>query len=85
VLREIAAEQGISPLNSAGNMMNTRQLGSAIIASAASSSAARFAWSDHDVVMRDAEGNVITPRQAKEMQLERLRAEVESEPANGTL
>lgn len=36
VLREIAGERGISPLNGAGNLMNTRQLGAAIIASAGS-------------------------------------------------
>ncbi len=39
VLRKIAQERGISPLNSAGNMMNTRQLGAAIIASSTSSAA----------------------------------------------
>lgn len=36
VLREIAAELRLSPLNSNGNAMNTRQLGAAIIATAAS-------------------------------------------------
>lgn len=77
VLRQIAATRGISPLNGAGNPMNTRQLGAAIIASA--SSADRFAWNDDDVVMRDEDGNEITPRQAKELQLIRLRSEVEKD------
>lgn len=36
VLRQIAATLSISPLNSAGNPMNTRQLGAAIIASTSS-------------------------------------------------
>lgn len=38
ILREIAAMRGISLLNGAGNPMNTRQLGAAIIASADSAS-----------------------------------------------
>ncbi len=40
------------------------------------SSRDRFGWNDGDVVMRDDEGNEITPRQAKELQLQRLRSEV---------
>lgn len=43
------------------------------------SSRARFTWSEGDVVMYDADGNVITPRQARELQLERSRAEVEED------
>ncbi len=39
VLREIARELGVNLLNGAGGVMNTRQLGAAIIASAAPSSA----------------------------------------------
>ncbi|MPZ29520.1 MAG: hypothetical protein GEV13_00735 [Rhodospirillales bacterium] len=41
ILREIAAELHLSPLNSNGNKMNTRQLGAAIIATTASDN--RFA------------------------------------------
>ena len=56
-LREIAAVRGISLLNSAGNPLNTRQLGAAIIVS--TNSANRFAWNDDDVVMYDEDGNKI--------------------------
>lgn len=80
ILRKLAEARGISPLNGAGNAMNTRQLGAAIIAADRGSSANRFAWNDGDVVMRDEDGNEITPRQAKELQLERLRSEVEEDP-----
>ncbi len=41
ILREVAAELRLSPLNSNGNAMNTRQLGAAIIATTASDN--RFA------------------------------------------
>lgn len=78
VLRDIARAQGISPLNGAGNPMNTRQLGAAIIAAMASSSAARFAWSDGDVEWLDKAGNALTSEQVKEMQAEARRKEAES-------
>lgn len=79
ILRRIAETRGISPLNGNGNAMNTRQLGAAIIAADKGSSADRFAWNDRDVVMRDEDGNEITPRQAKELQLVRLRSEVDED------
>lgn len=77
VLREIAEARGVSPLNGAGNMMNTRQLGAAIIAATASSSASRFAWSDGDVEWHDESGNVLTLEQVKELQAEARRKESE--------
>ena len=48
------------------------------------SSRDRFAWNDEDVVLRDEDGNEITPRQAKELQLERLRSQVEEDVAADT-
>ena len=79
VLMQIAADLGVSPLNSNQNKMNTRQLGAAIIA--ARSSAGRFAWNDGDVVWHDEDGNEITSRQAKEMQLIQARSQVEEDVA----
>ncbi|MFO1083236.1 MAG: hypothetical protein U1E21_01625 [Reyranellaceae bacterium] len=55
ILREIAAELRLSPLNSSGNQMNTRQLGSAIIATSGSEN--RSARSDSDVAWREEDGN----------------------------
>lgn len=40
------------------------------------SSAARFGWSDDDVVLYGEDGQVLTPREAKEQQLVRLRSQV---------
>lgn len=78
VLREIASVLGVSPLNSAGNPMNTRQLGAAIIAAASvdPSPPGKFGWGDGDVVMLDEDGREMTPRQAREQQLIRARSEV---------
>lgn len=39
----------------------------------------RFAWNDEDVVLLDEEGKEMTPREAKEAQLIRLRSEVEED------
>jgi hypothetical protein len=36
----------------------------------------KFGWNDTDVVLLAEDGSEMTPRQAKEAQLERLRAEV---------
>lgn len=80
LLRDIAAELRISPLNSNGNKMNTRQLGAAIIAIGGGEN--RFAWGPGDVVMKDAEGNVMTEREVLVAQLERARTEVEDDPDN---
>ena len=77
VLREIARVQGINPLNGNGNPMNTRQLGAAIIASAPSNSAGKFAWSDTDVVWRDENGNVLTLEEVEQMQAAARKAEAE--------
>jgi hypothetical protein len=77
VLREIARRFGINPLNGAGNPMNTRQLGAAIIASMASGSAGKFAWNDGDVDWLDDAGNVLTHDQVMEMQAEARRRESE--------
>lgn len=61
VLNEIAAAQGVSILNCNGNRMNTRQLGATIIASASSTSAARFGWSDGDVEWLDRDEGATGP------------------------
>lgn len=80
VLKEIAASMGVSPLNGAGNPMNTRQLGAAIIAASAAgvgmSPAGKFAWGDGDVVALDEDGNEMTTRQVKEAQLIYARSQV---------
>ena len=55
ILRDIAAELRLSPLNSNGNQFNTRQLGAAIIATAGGEN--RLAWSDGDVESMDEDGN----------------------------
>ena len=84
VLREIARVQGISWLNGAGNPMNTRQLGAAIIAAAPSSLAGKFAWSDGDVQWLDSEGNPLSSQQVKDMQREAALAKGAQDPSSGT-
>lgn len=80
VLREIAALMSVSPLNGAGNPMNTRQLGAALIAASAAgvsaSPAGKFAWSDGDVVALNEDGREMTARQIKEAQLIHARSQV---------
>ena len=48
------------------------------------SSRDRFSWNDGDVVLRDEDGNKMTPREAKEAQLVRLRSQVEEDIAADT-
>lgn len=68
VLREIARVQGINPLNGAGNAMNTRQLGAAIIASKPANSLSKFAWDEEGFEWHDRPDNVLTSEPLAETQ-----------------
>lgn len=85
VLRQIARVQGISLLNGNDKPLNTRQLGAAIIASAPSSPAGKFAWNDGDVEWLDDDGKPLTPQQMKMMQDEAAAAKGEQGPFSDTV